>query len=387
VQSVQALERKVQSLEDRLEFSKLKEKEAKYDDFMKEVDAALKTTEFKITNLLNKVTEEMENKQKKYQKSVEASIELCTNELNENYKELTKKFLRLKDDPDLESKAKRNTGREAAFEGKSFERREEAEIEGYSYSTSDRLENCERGLKDLEQFLVAIAEEVKKIDEKRLDTSEIESRVSEKLNAKVERLSDLVRKSLNMKQGTRLTPSTPDKKEEKEILKESPKFPSVVSSHSKIYQEDPKPRSKSKESESSNSREKSNSRERPISQERSKSPKSVTSRSKKSNSSGRTPKSRKSYSSSRTPKSKSSVSPDATPPRREKNISPNQTPKATSKSKAMEASIKEKIKQMKTKDNEEKRKTLKKDEPKKTKKKPEKKSKLDKLYQELSGKP
>lgn len=359
----QGLEKKIRQLEDRVDSARNRDEGSRYEEFIKEVESALRLTESKITGLLNKVSEELEAKQKKHQKNIEFSLEQCTNEFNDNYKELSKKIAKIREDSEIDGKMKRLSSKMGELEGKSFEG---------DFTMSDRMEHCEKSLKDLEQFLVAIAEEVKKVEEKYLDTSAIEYRISEKLNSKVERLSELVRKSLQSKEKVTVKASfTPEKKDQSIFPKESPKFPNAFSSQPKPFQEDLKPRSKSKDSDNSHERT-------------SKSPKSVTSRSKKSNSSSKTPKSN---SSSRTPKSKKSVSPKATPPRRKGDISPGGTPKATTKSKAMEVSIKQKIKEMKIKDNEEKKIQLKKDEKKKTtKKKNEKRSKLDKLYQELSGK-
>ena len=387
--SLQGLEKKIRMLEERIESARSREDGSKYEEFVKDVESALRTTELKITGLLSKVSEEMESKQKKYQKTIESSLEQCANEFNENYKDLAKKIAKIREDKEIDGKVGKLNSKITEMEGRSNSR---GRVEFVEYdrelSSTERLDICEKGLKDLEQFLVAIAEEVKKIEEKQLDTSDIEYRISEKLNSKIEKLSDLVRRTLNGRdkenyrerekekevRSSKPVHLTPDKREELAHTKESPKFPNVFSS--KSYQEDPKPRSRSKDSDASNSRERT-----------SKSPKSVTSRSKKSNSSSRTPKSKKSNSSSRTPKSKKSVSPNATPTRKGEIVSLSGTPKATTKSKAMEASIKQKIREMKIKDTEEKKILLKKEEKKKTKKKStEKRSKLDKLYQELSGK-
>jgi hypothetical protein len=366
VRSAPGLDKKIQYLEEKFEY--YKPKDSKYEDFVKEVETALKATEFKITELLSNVTEEMDAKQKKYQKSIESSLELCSNQMTENYKDLSKKIQK---DPDIENKIKKLNSRIAEIENKTFGKRIEYDDYDKDDNVPQRLLLCETGLKELENFLVAIADEVKKIEEKHLDTSDIEYRISEKLNSKVEKLGELVKKTLVSKKDTIKPHMQPEKID---LSKESPKFPGV-SSISRSYQEDIKPRTKSKDSESSNSHEKA-----------SKSPKSVTSRSKKSNSSSRTPKSKKSNSSSRTPKAKKSLSPNTTPTRRKEIISPVGTPKAITKSKAMEASIRQKLKQIKAKDPEEKKIATKKDEKKKTKKKTENKSKLDKLYQELSGK-
>lgn len=370
-----SLEKRLQQIEEKIEYSRFREKEGKHEDYIKDLESALKATESKILGLLNKVTEEIEFKHKKHEKKLENSFEELSNELKSKYEELSKKMKHNKDDFDLENKFKRLNAKVSEIEGKQFGKTNFDEDYDKDHTQEGRLDLCERGLKDLEHFLVAIAEEVKKIEEKQLDTSDIEYRISEKLNSKVEKLGELVRKALNIKTDTiKSFSATPEKTSELLTSKESPKFPSVLSSHSKSYQED-KARSKSKESDSSNSRERT-----------SKSPKSVSSRSKKSNSSSRTPKSKKSNSPIRTPKSKKSLSPRVTPSRKKDGISPVGTPKATTKSKAMEVSIKQKIKNMKTKDNEEKKILMKKDEKKKTKKKNDKKSKLDKLYQELSGK-
>ena len=376
--SLFVLEKKIQQIEDKIEYSLGRVKDSRYEDIVKDVEGALKNTEAKITGLLNKVSEDLESKQKKYQKSIEESLEQCSNDFNENYKELSKKIANFKGDFELESKVKRLSMKMSELEGKITGKPRINYSEDYEKEagSDERLEICEKGLKDLEQFLVAIAEEVKKLEQQHLDTSDIEYRISEKLNSKVERLSELVKKTLNISGATMKSAQlTPQKSDDIIHTKESPKFPNAFSAHPKSFKEDPKPRSKSRDSDSSNSKEKA-----------SKSPKSVTSRSKKSNSSSRTPKSKKSNSSSKTPKSKKSLSPNATPPRGRPLISPGGTPKATTKSKAMEASIKQKIKQIKTKENEDKKNTVKKEEKKQTKKKTEKKSKLDKLYQELSGK-
>jgi hypothetical protein len=374
--AVLTLERRLQALEDKSELSKLREKEPKHDDFMKEVDLALKNTESKIASLLEKFSDDIENKQKRHQKSVEASIELCSAQLQDNYKELNQKVQGLKTDPG-EGKAKWRPPRETEGDWKQPKTDNAEKI-------VERLEGCERGLRDLEQFLVAVAEEVKTVEERQTDTSDLEIRISEKLNAKVERLAEVVRKSLKIsEEGPKKITQTPEKIQEQVFCKESPKFPSVASSNSKPRRPPEKLRSKSKDSEKSidrsASQQKSNSRER--SKERSKSPKSITSRSNKSSSSNHTPKAAKPK-LSRTPKSKKRSGPGDTPPRREKSISPSETPKGTSKSKAMEANIKQKIKQIKSKEHEEKGK----EDKRKTKKRTDNKTKLDKLYQELSGK-
>lgn len=369
---VQCLERRVQSIEERLEFQKFKEKDSKYDELVEEMGLALKNTENKIIGFLNKSTEEMEAKQKRYQKSVESSLQQCNEDMNLNYRELSLKIS--KAETSFESKGKKSPDIEnnkLMYKGNFGEENEQGELR-------ERLEFCEKSIKDLEQFLVAIAEEVKKVEEKHLDTSDIEYRISEKLNAKVEKLGELVKKALDQKNEQKNLQGSPIRFEINPEFKESPKFPNVISSVTKSFQEDRKSRSKSKESDSSNSKEMS------------KSPKSVTPRQKKSDSSSRTPKSKHSKSSSRTPKSGKSVSPNTTPLRPKPNLSPNSTPKGTNKSKAVETNIKQKIKQLKNKDFEDKRQTLKKEEKKddkrKIKKKTDKKSKLDKLYQELSGK-
>ncbi|OMJ82175.1 hypothetical protein SteCoe_17194 [Stentor coeruleus] len=363
---IQCLERRVQSIEEMLEFQKFKEKDSKYENFVEEMGLALKNTENKIIGLLNKATEEIEGKQKRYQKNVENSLQQCNDDMNLNYKELALKISKV--ETSFESKGKKNQdiGENRFMYKENFGEENE--------QMRERLGYCEKSIKDLEQFLVAIAEEVKKVEEQHLDTSDIEYRISEKLNAKVEKLGELVKKSLEQKN----IQESPTKFGINPEFKESPKFPNNLLSATKSFQEDRKSRSKSKESNSSNSREMS------------KSPKSITPRQKKSDSSSRTPKSKHSKSSSRTPKSVKSISPNTTPLRQKPSLSPSSTPKTSSKSKAVENNIKQRIKQLKNKDLDEKKQTLKKDEKrdggKKLKKKSEKKSKLDKLYQELSGK-
>lgn len=363
--NINNLERRFQSIEERLDMQKSKDPNSKYEDFVSEINSALKTTENKITDLLSKVTEEMESKQKKYQRTIENSLQQYTDELNTNYKELSLKLSKAESNLDIKSRKSPDFENSRSLSKKAY-----SEDQDQYYQLNDRMAACEKSIKDLEQFLVAVAEEVKKVEEQHLDTSDIEYRIGEKLNFKVEKLAGLVKKALGQrKEVKKAHEKSADKIEISPESKESPKFPNTHSSAVKSFQEDLKPRQKSKESESSNSRE------------RSKSPKSITSRQKKSGSSSRTPKSKHSNSSSRTPKSGKSLSPNATPPNRKKNLSP--VPKASLKSKTIETSLKQKIK---SKDFEDKKQTLKKEEKKKPKKKSENKSKLDKLYQELSGK-
>lgn len=473
---LQNIDRRVKILEDRLDSPKADKH--RFEDFVKEIDAALKATEFKITDLVGKVTEEVELKQIRLQKYIEDSLEKCSRDFEENYQELSRKIYSRKIDDDVESKFKRLQGKVADYEkeGK-YERNSD------SGSYSDRILNVENGLRDLEQFLVAIAEEVKKVEEKYRDTSEIEYKVTNRLNGKVQKLSELVKKSLNLKRDPLKSPKTPEIKQptsfqikQEYYAKESPKFPNVSPPSSSI--EHDRPRDKSKESNTSNERSKSPkekqsvskdkpntskdrpkspkdrvnpqkdkssiskdrpkspkdrvnpqkdksniSKERPKSpnernnaskekpkslkerskspkargrpgndpikspkpssskspNEKSKSPKSVTSRSRKSNSSSKTPKSR---SSSRTPKSQSSLSPN----RHRECVNLSETPKTTKKSQAMEVSIKGRIEKMKHLEHEERKVQHKKEEKRKTKKSSNSRSKLDELYQELSGK-
>ncbi|OMJ66049.1 hypothetical protein SteCoe_37247 [Stentor coeruleus] len=375
---IQCLERRVQSIEERLDFQKFKEKDSKYENFVEEMDLALKNTENKITGLLNKTTEEIEAKQKKYQKNVESSLQQYNEDMNLNYRELSLKIS--KAETCFENKGKITPD----IEKNRFMYKENFEEENEQGELKERLRCCEKTVKDLEQFLVAIAEEVKKVEEQHLDTSDIECRISEKLNTKVEKLGELVKKVLDQKNEQKNIQESPVKFGISPEFKESPKFPNILSSVTKSFQEDRKSRSESKDSDILNSKEIL------------KSPKS-----KKSDSSIGTPKpinsieiqlykkSKDSKSSSRTPKSRKSSSPNTIPLRQKPNLSPGSTPKTTNKFKTMENNLKQKIKQLKNKDLDEKRQTLKKEEKKdekKIKKKIEKKSKLDKLYKELSGK-
>lgn len=412
--NLSSFERRLKAVEEKLESPK--SERGKFDDFVKEIDAALKGTESKISDLVNSVTFEIETKQKRFHKYIEETLEKYSKEFEDNYEELSKKVY---------GRAENDWARigkdEKSFDG----------------DTVDRVKFVENGLKDLEKFLVAIAEEVKKIDERQKDTTEIEDRVSSKVNHKIQRLSDLVKKSMSWKKENGKSGKSPEVKQEfntyhfknesyskeshsnhsnhsnlpkESRFKDSPNFPEVSPTQSQNNS-----RSRSKESKASRERSKSpqfpskpkpnlDPRRSRLPKEKtvnnsstlskpskpsklsklskpSKSPKSCTSRSKKSNSSSRTPVSR---SSSRTPKSKRSVSPS--PSRnlnKSRDLSPSDTPKPTTKSKAMEASIREKIQKMRQKDNEEKKILMKKDEKRKTKKSSETRSKLDKLYREL----
>ena len=402
-----SVERRLRAVEEKLESPK--SERGKFDDFVKEIDAALKGTETKISDLVNSVTYEIESKQKRFHKYIEETLEKYSKEFEENYNELSKRVYGRADD------------------GRGKQGKDEKSDDG---DLAGRIGSVENGLKDLEKFLVAIAEEVKKIDERQKDTTEIEYRVSSKLNHKIQRLSDVVRKSVGLGKENGKNGKSPEIKQEfnsyhfknesrskeshssqsnhsglpkESRFKDSPNFPEVSPSQSQSNS-----RSRSKESKASRERSKSPQfppkaglvpRRSRLAKEKtpkdsstlskaskpakpsksSKSPKSCTSRSKKSNSSSRTPVSR---SSSRTPKSKRSVSPSRAS-NKSRDLSLSDTPKPTTKSKAMEASIREKIQKMRRKDNEEKKIFMKKDEKRKTKKSSETRSKLDKLYREL----
>jgi hypothetical protein len=378
------IEKRLRIVEEKLESPKSERN--RFEDFVKEIDTALKSTENRITALVAQVTDEIEAKQLRFQKDIEETLEKYSQQFEENYEQLSKKVY----------------GRETESK-KPFKKISELEKDS-DRSFSEKTNNLENSVKDLEQFLVAIAEEVKKIDERQKETAELEYKVSSKLNQKVKKLSDLVHKSLKLKQDSIKSSKTPETRQiiqnhlkHENYSKESPKFPEVSSSHlhddsrsrskesntskerSKSPQDRSKAEAKSTRSEASELKEVKPRREKSkisrvskaskLTKEKkspksSKSPKSATSRSRKSNSSSRTPISN---SSSRTPKSRRSVSPNRTPGR----------------SRAMEGCIREKIQKMKQKDLEERKIQMKKDEKRKTKKTVEKMSKLDKLYRDL----
>lgn len=310
--ALQALERRVKVIEDQSEFPK--HKSSGFESFAKEIDSAIKVSELKFSGLLSKAVEDLENKQKKVQKTLEGNFEAKFEELTEQWQETSRKVERIQ-------------------ELNKFDLKKEEK------SVTVKVDSIESALKDLEHFLVAIADEVKKLENNQQVLSESENRLSKSFNARLQKLSDMVQAT--MAPGSyEFSPKkfVSDKEFE---LKESPKFPATES-------EDPKKRSKSKESLGG----------------RSKSPSSHRNKSKDSFELNRTPKS--SNASVKTP-TKQSFSPSS------KKLEP--------KSKQVEASIKEKLKKIKGSSP-----VSKKTEEKKPKKKPEKKSKLDKLYQELSTK-
>lgn len=312
--ALQTLERRVKVIEDRSEFPKVKN--MSFEGFAKEIESAVKISELKFSELLGKLNEELENKHKKLQRTVEGNIEIKFEELNDRWEETRKKVEKLQE-----------------FGKIDFKKDDKAVVA--------KVDTIETAIKDLEHFLVAIADEVKKLESNQQVLSESENRLSKTFNARLQKLSDIVQ--MNLKHES--FEFSPKKfVSEKEFdLKESPKFPVLEN-------EDKKIRSKSKESVG----------------KRSKSPGSNRNKSKDSFDLNRTPKS--SNSSLKTPP-KQSHSPSSRKPE--------------PKSKMVDECIKEKLK--KIKGNSPVSKKLKPEE-KKQKKKPEKKSRLDKLYQELSTK-
>ena len=91
--ALQTLERRVKVIEDRSEFPK--GKNTNFEGFAKEIESAVKVSELKFLELLSKLNEDLENKQRKLQRTVEGNIEVKFEELNDYWEETRKKVEKL----------------------------------------------------------------------------------------------------------------------------------------------------------------------------------------------------------------------------------------------------------------------------------------------------
>ncbi|CAG9335518.1 unnamed protein product [Blepharisma stoltei] len=408
-----------------------------YEKFVRDVNSALKATEEKVMSYLTHAINSTEIQKSGIKKNFEGLTDEGDKELEEELNEFQLKSERNKeirglmsfgaggDLPELkqiwaklEEFGNFKDYIEKIVMEKDTEIKEATEMVWASERTCNRLaedctskiSDCERAVKDLEQFLVATAKEIKKIEIAQgirpIDTDEIEKNITEKVNETVNKIGDLVKKYFNSQQDLQkevkvlaskfygkstvppLSPKfkSPIRKTEKPDKSDKPPISPLTNTLQELETSLTQSRHKRSISSDAEKHSKDDDSHELKHKSRSKSPKLKLSKKVKSTSS-LTPDRKRSKSSSKS-KSRSRSRSRSNSKTRTKSISELQlSPKSTKKSLAMESSIRQKIVDMKAKEEEEEQKISQKTVKRHSKldKKKKKLEKLEKIYQKLSA--
>ena len=325
--TMQSLERRVKVLEEKPDSTAYKTIQP---DQMKSFESMIQTSESKTASTLEKHSEDLESKLRRLIKASESNLELKFSPLSDQCCELMIKMQKFQDFQNNEDRIQKSSGKN-------------------EQDFNEKLRKLENNLKDLEQFLLAVAEDVKKLDDNQQVLTESETRLSKNFNMRLQKLSDLIHKVMDLNESP--LKQSPDKFvcDKNWELRDSPKFPTMESDKVK-------------------------------NQEIKKVKKTIKSKSKDSSDNDKLPSNSSLKSNTSLKSNRSNTSKPSTPTRsispiaKKENLHPAQ--KSTPKSKQIEASIKSKVKKLKSSSTS--------DPPKPAGQKSQKKhSKLDELYQEL----